>query len=61
MSSKIKDTMLMKSNQSDNVIRRRFDQKKKSFMTNKDLDIQKDLDKSKDEKLVNRWVERIFI
>ncbi len=32
----------------------------KTFVTNEDLDSQKDLDESWDERSVNRWLERIF-
>jgi hypothetical protein len=60
MSSKIKNTMLMRSNRSDNEIRRWLDQKKKSFVTNEDLDSQRNLDESRNEESVNKWIKKFL-
>ncbi len=60
MSSKIKNTMLMRSDRSDNEIRRKLDQKN-YLVTIEDLDSQKNLDKSWNEKWINEFAKEKFL
>jgi hypothetical protein len=52
--------ILMRLNQNDNEERRWFNQKKKFFVINEDLDSQMNLDESEDERSVDKWMKKIF-